>query len=55
MNPLAELTPRLNLRRRFALTSLSVIMAIAIGLGWLLSSMLTQRMLQRPAVQRALA
>lgn len=47
MNPLAELTPRLNLRRRFALTSLSVIMAIAIGLGWLLSSMLTQRMLQR--------
>jgi two-component system sensor histidine kinase HydH len=37
----------LNLRRRFALTSLVVITAIALGLGWLLSSMLTQRMLQR--------
>ncbi|MGI9133186.1 MAG: histidine kinase dimerization/phospho-acceptor domain-containing protein, partial [Rhodoferax sp.] len=37
----------LNLRRRFALTSLGVIAAIALGLGWLMSHMLTQRMLQR--------
>ncbi len=37
----------LNLRRRFALTSLAVILVIALGLGWLLSHMLTQRMLQR--------
>ncbi|MEN9385126.1 MAG: hypothetical protein RL323_2269 [Pseudomonadota bacterium] len=36
-----------NLRRRFAITSLGVIFAIAIGLGWLLSSMLTDRMLRR--------
>ncbi len=40
-------TPSLNLRRRFALTSLAVIVLIALGLGWLMSSVLTQRMLQR--------
>ena len=43
--PLA--TPALNLRRRFAQTSLGVIAVIALGLGWLMSHMLTQRMLQR--------
>jgi two-component system sensor histidine kinase HydH len=37
----------LNLRRRFALISLGVIAIIALGLGWLMSHMLTQRMLQR--------
>jgi two-component system, NtrC family, sensor histidine kinase HydH len=37
----------INLRRRFAITSLGVIAAIAIGLGWLMSHMLTERMLQR--------
>jgi len=36
-----------NLRRRFAATSLAVILGIALGLGWLLSSMLTERMLRR--------
>jgi two-component system sensor histidine kinase HydH len=36
-----------NLRRRFAATSLAVIVGIALGLGWLLSSMLTERMLRR--------
>ena len=36
-----------NLRRRFAMTSLAVIVGIALGLGWLLSSMLTERMLRR--------
>ena len=36
-----------NLRRRFALNSLAVIAVIALGLGWLMSHMLTQRMLQR--------
>lgn len=40
-------TPPLNLRRRFAVTSLGVIAIIAMGLGWLMSHMLTQRMLQR--------
>lgn len=39
--------PPFNLRRRFALTSLAVIVAIAMGLGWLMSHILTQRMLQR--------
>jgi two-component system sensor histidine kinase HydH len=39
--------PPINLRRRFALTSLGVIAIIALGLGWLMSHMLTQRMLQR--------
>jgi two-component system sensor histidine kinase HydH len=39
--------PPLNLRRRFALVSLGVITIIALGLGWLMSHMLTQRMLQR--------
>lgn len=39
--------PPINLRRRFALTSLGVITAIALGLGWLMSDVLTQRMLQR--------
>ena len=40
-------TPTFSLRRRFALTSLLVITGIALGLGWLLSQMLTQRMLTR--------
>lgn len=38
---------RFSLRRRFALTSLVVIVGIALGLGWLLSQMLTDRMLRR--------
>lgn len=37
----------LNLRKRFALTSLVVITAIALVLGWVLSNVLTERMLQR--------
>lgn len=37
----------MNLRRRFALSSIGVIAVIALGLGWLMSHMLTQRMLQR--------
>jgi len=36
-----------NLRRQFATTSLAVIVAIALGLGALLSQMLTERMLRR--------
>jgi two-component system, NtrC family, sensor histidine kinase HydH len=36
-----------SLRRRFGLTSLLVIVCIALGLGWLLSQMLTERMLRR--------
>jgi len=40
-------TPPLNLRRRFALSSLGVITVIALGLGWLMSHTLTERMLQR--------
>jgi two-component system sensor histidine kinase HydH len=36
-----------SLRRRFAVTSLAVILGIALGLGWLLSDMLTERMLRR--------
>lgn len=36
-----------SLRRRFAATSLLVIVGIALGLGWLLSEMLTERMLRR--------
>jgi len=36
-----------SLRRRFAATSLVVIVGIALGLGWLLSDMLTERMLRR--------
>jgi len=40
-------TPPLNLRRRFAFISLAVITMIALGLGWLMSHILTQRMLQR--------
>ena len=40
-------TPPLNLRRRFALSSLGVIAVIALGLGWLMSHILTERMLQR--------
>jgi two-component system sensor histidine kinase HydH len=40
-------TPPLNLRRRFAMYSLAVITAIALGLGWLMSHVLTERMLQR--------
>ncbi len=45
--PQTAATPSLNLRRRFALSSLGVIAVIALGLGWLMSHMLTQRMLQR--------
>ena len=41
------LKPHLNLRRRFALISLGVITLIALGLGWLMSHILTERMLQR--------
>lgn len=44
---LRVVTPPLNLRRRFALSSIGVIAVIALGLGWLMSHMLTQRMLQR--------
>lgn len=40
-------SPPLNLRRRFALGSLGVIAVIALGLGWLMSHIFTQRMLQR--------
>ena len=47
MTPDSRPIPPLNLKRRFALTSLAVIVIIALGLGWLLSNMLTQRMLQR--------
>jgi two-component system sensor histidine kinase HydH len=36
-----------SLRRRFAMTSLAVIVFMALGLGWLLSEMLTDRMLRR--------
>ena len=36
-----------SLRKRFAVTSLLVIVGIALGLGWLLSNMLTERMLRR--------
>ena len=45
--PQSLATPPFNLRRRFAQTSLGVIAVIALGLGWLMSHMLTQRMLQR--------
>lgn len=38
-----------SLRRRFAFASLLVITAIAVGLGWMLSRVLTERMLQREA------
>lgn len=42
------LTPSpIHLRKQFALTSFAVITAIALGLGWLMSHVLTQRMLQR--------
>lgn len=40
-------TKAFSLRRQFALTSLGVILGIAVGLGWMLSRMLTERMLQR--------
>lgn len=40
-------TSPFHLRRRFAVVSLGVILVIALGLGWLMSQMLTQRMLQR--------
>ncbi len=45
--PSPTAAPPLNLRRRFALSSIGVIAVIALGLGWLMSHMLTQRMLQR--------
>ena len=47
MNKHDEPAARLDLRRRFAVASLGVIVVIAIGLGWLLSSMLTDRLLKR--------
>jgi len=43
----ATLSAPIHLRRRFALISLGAIVVIALGLGWLMSQMLTQRMLQR--------
>jgi two-component system sensor histidine kinase HydH len=42
-----DVPPTFSLRRRFAATSLLVILGIALGLGWLLSQMLTDRMLRR--------
>lgn len=42
-----DATPTFSLRRRFAATSLIVIVGIALGLGWLVSQMLTERMLKR--------
>ena len=42
-----DATASFSLRRRFAITSLAVITGIALGLGWLLSDMLTDRMLRR--------
>jgi two-component system sensor histidine kinase HydH len=45
--PIQPVSPPLNLRRRFALISLGVIAVIALGLGWLMSHILTERMLQR--------
>ena len=47
MNNQVEPAGRISLRRRFALASFGVIVAIGIGLGWLLSSMLTDRLLKR--------
>ena len=47
MNNQGEPAGRLSLRRRFAIASFGVIVAIGIGLGWLLSSMLTDRLLKR--------
>ncbi|MFC5520045.1 sensor histidine kinase [Polaromonas jejuensis] len=38
--------PPLNLRRRFAIASLGIITVIALSLGWLLSNLLTQSLLQ---------
>ena len=43
----ATLSAPIHLRRRFALICLGAIVVIALGLGWLMSQMLTQRMLQR--------
>jgi two-component system, NtrC family, sensor histidine kinase HydH len=40
-------TAPINLRRRFALASCGAIGIIALGLGWLLANMLTERLLQR--------
>jgi two-component system, NtrC family, sensor histidine kinase HydH len=47
MNSAVDMSTPFNLKRRFALTSLAVITAMALSLSWLLSDMLTQRMLQR--------
>lgn len=47
MDSALEVSKPFNLKRRFALTSLVVITAMALGLSWLLSDMLTRRMLQR--------
>lgn len=42
--------PPLNLRRRFAIASFGLITVIALSLGWLLSHLLTERMIHREAV-----
>ncbi len=47
MNSQSETADRFSLRRRFAVASFGVIVVIGIGLGWLLSNMLTDRLLKR--------
>ncbi len=47
MNKVVDPADRFSLRRRFAVASLGVIVVIGIGLGWLLSNMLTDRLLKR--------
>ena len=47
MNDQGEPADRFSLRRRFAVASFGVIVVIGIGLGWLLSNMLTDRLLKR--------
>lgn len=47
MKTAADSVAPINLRRRFALTSFGLIAAIALGLGWMLSTTLTERLFQR--------
>ena len=47
MNNKGEPAVRFSLSRRFAMASFGVIVVIGIGLGWLLSNMLTDRLLKR--------
>ena len=47
MNYQGEPEYRISLRRRFAVASFGVIVVIAVGLSWLLSNMLTERLLKR--------